>query len=177
MAKLFLIPILACLIGAPAYAQEPAPEPVPAQAPQKPKEEEGLIVGKNIKVGMPLSQAIDLLGIPKKLKVQRGMGPELDSVSVHYEGEGVIIHNLNDKGTLEELELLPSFKGQFDKGLKLGDKIDRLIEVYGVPDMFSNKIAQYPGKGIYFFLKGDTLVSAKFFVKDSKILDHQLIRR
>ena len=39
------------------------------------------------------------------------------------------------------------------------------------------QIARYPGQGLFFQLEKESLVSAKVFRKDSKILDLQLINR
>ena len=97
------------------------------------KKIESLVVGKNLKVGMTLDKAITLLGVPIKITVKRGTEPSLDSIAIKYASHGVVIHTLNGKQKVEAIELLPTFKGQFENGIKMGNKIPQLIEKYGVP--------------------------------------------
>ncbi|MFT4578003.1 MAG: hypothetical protein ACI9UO_000822 [Nitrospinales bacterium] len=146
------------------------------QAKVDKKKLEGFVVGKNLKVGMTLDKAITLLGVPKKVNVKRGTEPSLDSISIKYATHGVVIHTLNGKHKIEAIELLPNFKGQFANGIKMGDKVPTLIEKYGVPQSMSDSLARYPGKGLYFSLKDNVLVSTWIFVKNSKILSHQLFK-
>ena len=134
------------------------------------------MVGKNIKVGMALDKAITLLGVPKKVFIKRGTEPRLDSISIKYTEHGVIIHTLSGKQKVEAIELLPTFKGQFANGIKMGDKVPTLIGKYGVPQSMSDSLARYPDKGLYFSLKDNVLVSTWIFVKNSKILSHQLFK-
>jgi hypothetical protein len=140
------------------------------------KKLKGFVVGKNLKVGMPLAKAITLLGVPKKVKVKRGTEPSLDSISIEYSTHGVVVHTLNGKQNVEAIELLPAFKGQFANGIKMGDKVPTLIKKYGVPQSMSNSLARYPDKGLYFSLKKNVLVSTWIFVKNSKILSHKLFK-
>ncbi len=178
IGKLVLAAGLIICMAVPLFAEDekapPPAEPAKKEKAEKPKEG-GLVIGKNLAVGMPLDKAYNLMGIPTALIVVRGLAPETDSVLVRYKEAGVIIHSLTGKTVVEEIEALPTFKGAFDKGLKLGDNISKLISLYGVPSEFNDKIARYPKKGMFFFLKGETLVSAKWFVKGSKIFDRELI--
>jgi hypothetical protein len=140
------------------------------------KKIKGFVVGKNLKVGMTLDKAITLLGVPTKITVKRGTEPSLDSIAIKYVSHGVVIHTLNGKQKVEAIELLPSFKGQFANGIKLGNKVPKLIEKYGVPQSMSDSLARYPDKGIYFSLKENVIVSTWIFIKNSKILSNQLFK-
>jgi len=176
--KLILAVFFTFSMAVPLYAEgEKAKPPAPAKAPQKKEKpkKEGMVIGKNLAVGMPLEKAYKMLGLPKVMVVKRGLAPETDSVFISYKEAGIRIHSLTGKGIIEEIEALPTYKGSFDKGLKLGDSINKLISLYGVPQEFNDKIARYPKKGIFFFLKGELLVSAKWFVKGTKIFDRELI--
>ncbi|MBL4665247.1 MAG: hypothetical protein JKY23_04765 [Nitrospinaceae bacterium] len=146
------------------------------QAKVDKKKLKGFVVGKNLKIGMTLDKAITLLGVPKKINVKRGTEPSLDSISIKYATHGVVIHTLNRKQKVEAIELLPTFKGQFANGIKMGDKVPKLIKKYGVPQSMSASLARYPDKGLYFSLKGNVLVSTWIFMKNSKILSHQLFK-
>jgi hypothetical protein len=146
------------------------------QAKAGKKKLKGFVVGKNLKVGMTLDQAITLLGVPKKINVERGTEPSLDSLSIKYTNHGVVIRTINGKQKVEAIELLPTFKGQFANGIKMGDKVPTLIKKYGVPQSMSASLARYPDKGLYFSLKENVLVSSWIFVKNSKIFSHQLFK-
>ncbi len=140
------------------------------------KKPEGFVIGKNLKAGMNLDKAVTLLGVPLKINVKRGTEPSLDSISIEYARHGVVIHAINGKQKVEAIELLPVFKGQFENGTKIGDNVSALIEKYGVPKTMDASLARYPDKGLYFSLKENSLVSARIFVKNSKILSHQLFK-
>jgi hypothetical protein len=140
------------------------------------KKNKVFVVGKNLKVGMTLDKAITLLGVPIKITAKRGTEPSLDSIVIKYASHGVVIHTLNGKQKVEAIELLPNFKGQFENGIKMGNKVPKLIEKYGVPQSMSDSLARYPDKGMYFSLKKNMLVSTWIFLKNSKILSHQLFK-
>jgi hypothetical protein len=147
---------------------------VPAKA--KKKKPEGLVIGKNLKVTMPLAEAIKLLGIPGSISINRGTESKLDSISIAYANHGIVLHSLNGKKHIEALEILPQFKGSFAEGIKIGEKFTVLIEKYGVPQSMNASMAKYPKKGMYFSLKENVLVAAHVFRKNSEILSHQLYK-
>ena len=147
-----------------------------APAKAKKKKPEGLVIGKNLKVGMSLKDAIKLLGIPGSINIQRGTESKLDSISIEYANHGIVLHSLNGKRKIEVLEILPQFKGRFAEGIKIGEKFTVLIEKYGVPQSMNASLAKYPEKGMYFSLKENVLVAAHVFAKNSKILSHQLYK-
>ncbi len=124
-----------------------------------------IVVGKNLKVGMALQKAIKILGTPKSLKVKRGIEPKLDSMSIEYLDHGITIHILNGKKRIETMEVSQQFKGEFAKGIKIGEKVSVLIDKLGVPQSIDPSIARYPEKGIHFTLKQSSLVGAHVFKK------------
>ncbi len=184
--KLFIAVLLVLFVtptsgvfAAPEVKAPPAkPAAVKKQAKvvKKKKKPEGFVVGKNLKAGMNLDKAIALLGVPQKVQIKRGTEPSLDSLSIEYAKHGVVIHGLNGKPKVEAIELLPQFKGQFENGIRIGDKVPELIKKYGVPQSMSTSLARYPDKGLYFSLKENVLVSVWIFMKNSKILSHQLFK-
>tara|TARA_B100000749_G_scaffold269506_1_gene248369 strand:+ start:293 stop:838 length:546 start_codon:yes stop_codon:yes gene_type:complete len=147
-----------------------------APAKAKKKKPEGLVIGKNLKVTMPLAEAIKLLGIPGSISINRGTESKLDSISIAYANHGIVLHSLNGKKHIEALEILPQFKGSFAEGIKIGEKFTVLIEKYGVPQSMNASMAKYPKKGMYFSLKENVLVAAHVFRKNSEILSHQLYK-
>jgi hypothetical protein len=150
--------------------------PPKAPAKDEKKNPEGLIIGKNLKVGMPLKDAIKLLGIPGTINIKRGTESKLDSTSIEYANHGLVLHTLSGKTKIEALEILPQFKGSLAAGVKIGVKVTDLIKKYGVPQSMNSSLAKYPEKGMYFSLKENVLVAAHVFVKNSKILSHQLYK-
>ena len=126
---------------------------------------EDIVIGKNLKVGMDLQKAIKILGTPKSIKVKRGIEPKLDSMSMEYLNHGITIYILNGKKRIETMEVSQQFKGEFAKGIKIGEKISVLIDKLGVPQSIDPSIARYPEKGIHFTLKKSSLVGAHVFKK------------
>jgi predicted DNA-binding protein len=114
---------------------------------------------------MSLQKAIKILGIPKSLKVKRGIEPKLDSMSIKYLDHGITIYVQNGKRRIESMEISQKFKGEFAKGIKIGEKVSVLIDKLGVPQSIDPSIARYPEKGIHFTLKKSTLVGAHVFKK------------
>ncbi len=159
--KSFVGAIMICLMASSAMADEKAT----------------LVIGENLKVGMPVSQVIALMGIPDKFTVNRGTEPLTDSVVIEYLAQGVVVHTVNKSTLVDEIEILPTFRGSFAKGVKIGAKFNDLVANYGVPKSMNAQIARYPEQGMFFQLEKETLVSAKVFRKNSKILDLQLINR
>ena len=133
--------------------------------PQSKDDFEGIVIGKNLKVGMPLQKVIKILGTPKSLKVKRGIEPKLDSMSIEYLDHGITIYILNGKKRIETMEVSQQFKGEFAKGIKIGEKVSVLIDKLGVPQSIDPSIARYPEKGIHFTLKQSSLVGAHVFKK------------
>jgi len=160
-AKTLILIFIVCLFTRPAFAGEPV----------------SLVIGKNLKVGMPMKDVIALLGIPDKFDINRGTEPQTDSLAIEYPAHGVVIHTLNKKTTVEQIEVLSSFKGSFAEGVAIGAKFNDLIAKYGTPSSLNAQMARYPDHGMFFQLEKDVLISARVFAKDSKILDLQLIKR
>jgi hypothetical protein len=147
-----------------------------APAKTKKKKPEGLVIGKNLKVGMSLEEAVKLLGTPRSIKVKRGTESTLDSMSIDYANHGIVIHFLNGKSKIEALVIQPQFVGRFADGIKMGAKVATMIDKYGVPQSMNASLARYPEKGIYFSLKENVLIAAHVFAKNSKLLSHQLYK-
>ena len=140
------------------------------------KKQAVIVIGRTLMVGMPLKAAVRLLGIPKSITINRGSEQEIDSICIVYLNHGLKVHALTNKTTVEELEVLPTFKGEFSAGIKIGSKFSSIIKTFGMPASKEANIVKYPEIRMYLFLRKDTLISAKLFDKNSKILDYKLIR-
>lgn len=131
-------------------------------------------IGKNIKVGMPLKEVMALLGIPGFVKISRGTEPALDAIVIEYPDHGLVVFAMNKGTAIEGFEVLPGFKGLLPSGVKIGDKFPALVDKYGVPQSMLLDIARYPEQGLYLNLKDGTLLSAKMFIKGSKLLESRM---
>ena len=140
------------------------------------KKQAVIVIGRTLMAGMPLKAAVRLLGIPKSITINRGSEQEIDSICIVYLNHGLKVHALTNKTTVEELEVLPTFKGESSAGIKIGSKFSSIIKVFGMPASKEANIVKYPEIRMYLFLRKDTLISAKLFDKNSKILDYKLIR-
>jgi hypothetical protein len=132
------------------------------------------VVGGNLKVGMPLTQAFEILGTPKFINVIRGGNPTFDSISLKYLSKGIILHAFTNNTRIEALEVLQNFKGEFIEGINIGSKIEDLIKAFGVPNSMESFSARYPQKSIFFSLDNEIIVSAQVFKKNSKLLNSRL---
>jgi hypothetical protein len=141
------------------------------------KKQTDIVIGKTVMAGMPLNAAVKLLGLPKSISINRGSEQEIDSICITYLNHGLKIHALSNKTTVEELEVLPSFKGKFSNGIKIGSKFSSIVEIFGMPASKESNIIKYPDIRMYLFFRKDTLISAKLFDKNSKILDYRLLRQ
>ena len=134
-----------------------------------------LVIGKNLKVGMSVNEAIKLLGIPGKIDAIRGTEPTNDSISIRYDNHGVIIHAMTGKGSIDHIELMHSFKGTLAAGIKIGSKFPDMIGKYGMPETLTAEIARYPQRGLYFTMSNEKVVSAKVFTRNSKLLALKMV--
>ncbi len=136
-----------------------------------------LVIGENVSAGMPLKQAIELLGIPDQITMVRGTSPDRDSVKITYVQHGLVIRALSNGTQVEGIEIGPTFKGTFksQSGIKLGVKYEMLIGEYGLPNTVTAQVMRYPKRGLYFQLNNERLLSAKTYINGSKLLDANLM--
>ena len=137
---------------------------------------QNLVIGAkgNLKTGMLLKDAFKVLGFPESVVAKRGASSTYDHIEMNYPGLGILIRTMSGGNTVEAIEILPSFKGKFDTGLKLRDPFNDILVKYGPPTTLSSQIARYPDKGLYFLMSNNVLLSAKFFAKDTKLLEYKL---
>ena len=139
--------------------------------------EDVFVIGETLKIGMPLNEALTLLGTPNSVKVNRGTELQMDSVSINYPNQGIKVFTLTKKNTIEQIEVLPKFKGSLPNGITIGSRFSDLVKTYGIPTFKDSSIVKYPKTGIYFFLKDNTILSAKLFQKNSNLLAHKLLNQ
>lgn len=160
-----------------APAQAPAQAPAPASdqksAPIDPAQ---LVIGQNLKVGLPVADAFKLLGVPQEFFVVRGPLPDGDSVAVKYPAYGLTLHFMSGKGAVEGIEMNAKFAGSLDKEVKIGAPLSELVEKYGVPESLSGDIVRYPKTGSYFILGDGKVAEAKMFAPETKLVANRLVQ-
>ncbi len=136
-----------------------------------------LVIGENVSAGMPLKQAIELLGIPDHMTVVRGTFRDRDSIKITYTRLGLVIRALSNGTQVEGIEIGPTFKGTFksESGIKLGVKYEMLIGEYGLPTTLTAQMMRYPDRNLYFQLNNERLLSAKTYITGSKLMDANLM--
>ncbi len=136
-----------------------------------------IVIGENVSPGMPLNQAMEVLGIPDKVKVVRGASQDRDSIEITYAQHGLVIRAMSSGTQIEGIEIGPTFKGTFksESGIKLGVKYEMVIGEYGLPASLTSQVMRYPKKGLYFQLNNERLLSAKTYANGTKLMDANLM--
>ena len=160
--------LLMCVVASGAFA---ADEKKLALAPGQ------IVIGENVSPGMPLKQAIEVLGVPDKVKVVRGASQDRDSIEITYAQHGLVIRAMSSGTQIEGIEIGPTFKGTFksESGIKLGVKYEMVIGEYGLPASLTSQVMRYPKKGLYFQLNNERLLSAKTYANGTKLMDANLM--
>jgi hypothetical protein len=148
-----------------------ADEKKPALAPGQ------IVIGENVSPGMPLNQAIEVLGVPDKVKVVRGASQDRDSIEITYAQHGLVLRAMSNGTKIEGIEIGPTFKGTFksESGIKLGVKYEMVIGEYGLPASLTAQVMRYPERGLYFQLNNERLLSAKTYANGTKLMDANLM--
>jgi len=136
-----------------------------------------IVIGENLKPGMPLKATIQMLGIPDTIKVVRGASNDRDSIEINYANHGLVVRAMSLGSRIEGIEIGPSFKGSFksENAIKLGVKYEMLIGEYGLPTSLTAQVMRYPQRGLYFQLNNNRLLSAKTYLNGTKLIDASLM--
>ena len=167
--KILLSLLLISFLATPVFAQDPAPAPVPPSAAP------ALIFGENLMPGMSLKAALELLGVPSSIRVNRGLDMTTDSVEINFPNHGVLLRALSNGATVEAIELAATYKGVFKSGIQLGDSFPTLVEKYGMPASYTAQVARYPQAGLYFLMSNDRVLSAKSYTKETTLIEAKLM--
>jgi hypothetical protein len=163
--------LLLSLMASAAIAEEKSTVPGATITPGQ------IVIGDNLKPGMPLNETIVLLGIPDKIKAIRGTSRDRDSIEITYAQHGLVVRAMSGGSKIEGIEVGPSFKGKFksESGIKLGVKYEMLIGEYGLPTTLTAQVMRYPQRGLYFQLNNNRLLSAKTYANGTKLMDANLM--
>jgi hypothetical protein len=124
----------------------------------KPANNTRIIIDKNLKIGMPLKDAIDLLGPPERIQVSK-----IGTVVLPYNTLGLSIEVMNDGTIIEGIHLQSSFRGQFASGLEIGVDFQKILSVYNQPDIMTKDIIEYSDIARIFQIHQGRLVGADLY--------------
>ncbi len=123
-----------------------------------------MIIGKDLRLGMPLPEAMGLLGIPEKVRT-------LDATTdgkgwLDYTNLGLAIASRQGGKTVEAIKVDSGFKGQFENGLKMGDLFTSVIVHYGMPTSMTPQAATYLDKGLTFRFQDQKVIGVTLELTD-----------
>lgn len=135
-----------------------------------------VVIGANLSVDMPLKDAINLLGVPEFIKLNRGTDPGLDNIEITYTKYDLVLRTLTEGKVVEGIEIGPNYKGSFGQGdIRLGANFDDVVQSFGIPASLTAQVARYPDQGIYFLFSDANLLSVKTYSKNTRLLDARLM--
>lgn len=83
----------------------------------------GITIDENLKPGMPLKDAIELLGPPEKIKIS-----DVGTVIMSYDNIGLSLEALSNSTIVESIHLQKGFKGSFASGaVKSGKRYEEKV--------------------------------------------------
>jgi hypothetical protein len=124
----------------------------------KPANNTGIIIDKNLKPGMTLKNAIELLGPPESIKVSN-----IGTVVIPYNTLGLSIEVMSDGTIIEAVHLHSSFKGKFASGLEIGADYQEILSVYNQPDLMTKEFIEYYDTARIFRIREGRLVAADLY--------------
>jgi hypothetical protein len=106
-----------------------------------------VVIDENLRPGMTLKDAIQLLGPPETMTVS-----DMGTIIIPYNTLGLSIEAKRNGIVIEKIHVLSSFKGKFASGIKIGADFQKILAVYGQPDIMTKEIIEYSGPGRRFQL-------------------------
>lgn len=123
-----------------------------------------IIIDKNLKPGMILKEAIELLGPPESIKLSNA-----GTIIIPYDTLGLSIEVVSDGKTIDSIHIESSFKGSFASGLEIGAETQKIISVYNQPDIFTGEKMEYSSIGRIFQIHQGKVTGADLYSDDSKL--------
>lgn len=127
-----------------------------------------ITIDENLKPGMPLKDAIELLGPPEKVKIS-----DIGTVIMPYDSIGLSLEVLSDGTIVEAIHLQSGFTGRFASGLTIGDDTQKIIATYNQPDTQTKEVIEYSMPARRFLISQDKFSGADLY-KDKSALYNQV---
>ncbi len=99
----------------------------------------GVIIGKSTKE--------DIINSFTKYNIFYNM-MKSSEINLIYDDVG-ILSNITENGVVEEITFNLPFKGSTKKGLKLGDKLDKAVDIYGKPEFINDNCAVWTKMSVF----------------------------
>lgn len=119
-------------------------------------------INRNLKPGMPLKDAIDLLGPPERIQVSQN-----GTILLPYKTLGLSIETMSDGTLIEGIHINSNFSGQFASGIKIGVDYQKILSTYNQPDIMTKDMIEYYDKACIFLLQKGKLVGADLYSEKS----------
>ncbi len=123
-----------------------------------------ITIGENLKPGMTLKDAMQLLGIPDRITVSKN-----DTVLMPYSALGLSIEAMSGGTTIEAIHVQSAFKGRFASGLEIGADFQKVLSLYKHPDMMTKEIIKYYDPARIFKIRQGKLEGADFYSMNSTL--------
>ena len=123
-----------------------------------------IIIDENLKPGMPLKDAIELLGPPEMIQVSK-----IGTIIIPYNTLGLSIEVMSNGTIIEGIHLQSSFKGRFASGLEIGVDSQKIMSVYNRPDIITKGIIEYFDIARIFQIDQGRLVGADLYSGESAL--------
>ena len=137
----------------------------------RPADNTQIIIDNNLKPGMPLKDAIELLGPPERIQVSKN-----GTVVLPYDTLGLSIEVMSDGTIIEVIHLQSSFRGRFASGLEMGADYQKILSAYDQPDIMTKDIIEYSDITRIFQIHQGRLVGADLYSGKSTLYSQVSIK-
>ena len=123
-----------------------------------------IIIDENLKAGMTLKDAIQLLGPPEKI-----FASDAGTVVMSYDKLGLSLEIMNNGNEVEKINIQSSFKGMFATGIEIGADFQKILSAYNQPDIMTKEFIEYSDLARRFQLSEGKLTGAELYSSADKI--------
>ncbi len=123
-----------------------------------------IIIDENLKAGMTLKDAIQLLGPPEKI-----FASDAGTVVMSYDKLGLSLEIMNNGNKVEKINIQSSFKGMFATGIEIGADFQKILSAYNQPDIMTKEFIEYSDLARRFQLSEGKLTGAELYSSADKI--------
>ena len=117
-----------------------------------------IIINENLKPGMTLKDAIELLGPPESVKAGNA-----GTIIISYDSLGLSVEVMSDGTVIEAIHLQSAFKGKLSSGIKMGVDFQEILSAYNQPDLMTKEKIEYSDIATVFQISQGKLVGADLY--------------
>lgn len=123
-----------------------------------------IIIDENLKPGMTLKDAVELLGPPERVTISNK-----GTIIIPYSALGLSIEIKNDGTLVEGIHVGSSFKGSFASGVEIGADSQKILSAYNQPDVMTKDIIEYTESARVFQIHQGRLTGADLYLVTGKL--------